>query len=57
MFMTSPQKHLNNFKADFEASPSKQSQGEVAIALKENNLWNDKFVKVVNQGVLTETTN
>ncbi len=27
------------------------------IPLKENNLWNDKFCKVVNTGVLAESTN
>jgi len=45
----------NNFKADFNGATN--SLSPVKISLHENNLWNDSFVKVVNQTVLTEKTN
>jgi len=50
---TSPK---NNYKAAFEISPSGTS--DTQIRLKENNLWNDSFVKVVNQTsvVLADST-
>lgn len=47
MKQESPQP-MNNFKADFEKSPNEQSNNGAKIELKENNLWNDRFVKVVN---------
>ena len=51
----------NNYKAYFEKSPS--TDRETMLGLKENNLWNDSFVKVVGNTsvdtsvVLADTTN
>ena len=54
--MKSYQSPNNNYKAAFEISPT--GACDTQIRLKENNLWNDSFVKVVNQTsvVLADST-
>jgi len=49
MQYSSPQHLSSDFKVEFDHTPTSTSSiANTKINLKENNLWNDCFVKVVN---------